>query len=700
MAEEAGGSSPLGHPKIQKSDSLCLPSDASKNCEDELLDILNMRHFAYTPKDFQWTRWGPGDIERIARTALDAKRDAYKKIKAVPETERTFENTIAAIEASGDEVGVFLNRIGFLMNVSPDAGVREAAKSALDRLNKEIVDIEYDEEIYRAVKTYAAKGEALEGSDAKLFRDTMRAYWRMGFEIDPALRAELKDNIKEINRLSIDFSQNINNYRDAIAVSREELEGLPESYIAGLKRDAEGMYLVGLDYPEVRPFLKNAISAERRKELNKKNLRKGGSKNIDLLREILKLRQKNARMLGYAHHADYALEIQMAKDGRTVFEFLQSLASRLRSGVERDINELRLLKREATNDPDAKLEHHDLSFYENGHKKRLFSVDDEKVREYFPLERVKAGMFSIYSRLFAITFEKLSGYPLYHEDAELYAIRDAGGDIIAYFILDLHPREGKYGHAGVFPIISGRRIAASSGDGYISPLVAMAANFPKPRPEHPSLLSHREVETFFHEFGHVMHGTLTTAPYASQSGTSVARDFVESPSQMLEHWIWESETIRMMSKHFRTGEKIPENILGSLIKAKYHMSAFFYIRQIVFALFDYRLHTEEAPDPLRVFNEIHQELIGVPMPKENLWPAGFRHLIGYDAGYYSYLWSKVYSSDMFTRFKQEGLLNPDMGRDWREWILEKGSSMEEIDLMRGFLGREPNNEAFLKEIGL
>lgn len=671
-----------------------------KDREDELLDILNMRHIAYTPKDFQWTQWGAGDIEQIASGALDAKRAAYRDIKAIPDAERTFENTVAAIEASNDEVNPVYGRIYFLMNVSSDAGVREAAKSALDRLNKEIIDIEYDEEIYHAIKEYAAKEEALEGSDGKLFRDTLRAYRRMGFEINPALRAELKDNIKEINHLSIDFSQNINNYRDLITVTREDLEGLPENYIAGLKRNAEGKYLVSLDYPELHPFLKNAMNEERRKEINEKNLRKGGSKNIDLLREILKLRQKNARMLGYAHHADYALEIRMAKDGRTVFEFLQSLAGRLKSGVERDINELRLLKRETANNPQAELRHHDLSFYENEHKKRLFAVDDEKIREYFPLEKVKTGMFAIYSRLFAITFEKLSGYPLYHEDAELYAIRDAGGDIIAYFILDLHPREGKYGHAGVFPIISGRRIAASSGDGYISPLVAMAANFSKPQAGHPSLLSHDEVETFFHEFGHVMHGALTAAPYASQSGTSVARDFVEAPSQMLEHWVWESETIRMMSKHFRTGEKIPEDILKSLIKAKYHMSAFFYMRQIVLALFDCRLHTEDSPDPLRMFDDIYRELIGIRMPEGNLRAAGFGHLMGYDAGYYSYLWSKAYSSDMFTRFKQEGLLNPDTGRDWREWILEKGSSTEEINLMRGFLGREPNNEAFLKEIGL
>lgn len=659
-----------------------------------------MRHITYTPKDFQWTQWGPGDIERIARTALDAKRDAYKRIKAVPETERTFENIIATIEASNDEVGAFLNRIGFLMNVSPDADVREAAKSALDRLNKEIIDIEYDEEIYRAVKEYAAREEVMKDSDGKLFRDTLRAYRRMGFEINPALREELKKNLKEISRLSIDFSQNINNYRDSIAVTREELEGLPENYIAGLKHNAEGKYLVSLDYPELHPFLKNAVNEERRKELNEKNLRKGGSKNIDLLREILKLRQKNARMLGYAHHADYALEIQMAKDGRAVFEFLQSLADRLKSGVERDINELRLLKREITNNPQAELRHHDLSFYENEHKKRLFAVDDEKVREYFPLEKVRTGMFAIYSRLFSITFEKLSGYPLYCEDAELYAIRGAAGDIIAYFILDLHPREGKYGHAGVFPIISGRRVMTESGEEYVSPLVAMAANFPKPQAGRPSLLSHDEVETFFHEFGHVMHGALTAAPYASQSGTSVARDFVEAPSQMLEHWVWESETIRIMSKYFRTGGELPADILESLVKAKYHMSAFFYMRQIVFALFDCRLHTEDSPDPLRMFDDIYRELIGIRMPEGNLRAAGFGHLMGYDAGYYSYLWSKAYSSDMFTRFKQEGLLNPDTGRDWREWILEKGSSAEEIDLMRGFLGREPNNEAFLKEIGL
>lgn len=658
------------------------------------------RKRAHRPEDFSWVAWEPEKIREVTDQTLENKREAYKRIKAIPGEERTWENTVFAVESSNYEADPLMNYVSILMHASPREEIREAAKSALEKFEKDIVDVEYDEELYRAVKEYASKQEALVGADKKLFDDMMRDYKRMGFELPKEKREALKRNIKELNQLGIDFSKNINDHEDHITVAREDLEGLPENYIERLKRDEAGRYRVTLKYPEFLPFMRNARKAEKRRELGAKFFRRGGPKNVELLKRMLELRRENARLLGYAHHADFVTEDRMAKNAQTVFAFLDGLRQGLKSGVEREMTELSSLKREMTGNPEERLEFYDISYYINEHKKRTFAVDDEKIREYFPLDQVIQGMLEIYSRIFSIRFEKLSGYPAWHPDVELFAIYESDGMPIAYFFLDLYPREGKYNHAAVFNLYSGRRVRSPDGETYLSPVCGMLANFPRPTAASPSLLSHDEVKVFFHEFGHVMHTTLTRAPYVSQSGTSVAHDFGEAPSQMLEHWVWEEDPIRMMSRHYETGDPLPQELLKSLLQAKRHMIAYDTMRQLTFGLFDRFIHIEDHPDVITAYNRLVEELIGYSMPEDNLFAAGFGHLVGYDAGYYGYLWSKVYSVDMFSRFKKEGIFNPKTGREYRSWILEKGSSMEEIDIVRKFLGREPDSSAFLEEIGL
>ncbi len=661
-----------------------------------------MKRLSYSKEEFAWITWTPADIGLAVRRALAAKKKAYRAIKKIKPPERTFENTIYAIEASGHDLSFAGSVCEVLMNASPDAKVRDAAKRAIDLFQDAVVDIEYDEGMYRSIMEYAAKHETLTGPDKKLFDDMVRGYKRMGFGLEKRKRNRLVKNLKELGRLETQFSKNIKDYRDHIAVTREQLAGLPESYVARLRTDAAGRYLVTMEYPDSIPFMENADDAHVRKMLADKLSRLGGANNIKCLKRILRIRRENAHLLGYRHHADFRTETRMAKNAKTVERFIGGLVKKVAPLAKKELKELEAFKREMTGDSRARIEYYDVAYYANHLRKKTLNVDKEKIREYFPLETVKRGMFEIYEKLFSISFRKLSGYPVWHPDVECYAVQDARGVALGYFFLDLYPRENKYGHCAVFPIKNGRTVSFHA-DAYVAPYVAMLTNFPKPGRGSPSLMSHEEVVVFFHEFGHIMHGLLTRAPYESQSGTSTARDFVEAPSQMLENWVWDRDMLGMMSGHYReTSRKLPDQLLRGLLAAKNFRIGYFTMRQLVLASFDYLLHTRLAPEKeiLTLYRDLVRKRLGVRLGARNLFAAGFGHLNGYDAGYYGYLWSQVYSSDMFTRFEKEGLLNKKTGADYRAWILEKGSSIEELDLVRGFLGREPNTKAFLKGIGL
>ncbi len=661
--------------------------------------MKNLKRKVYTKADFAWTAWDAGTIQKVAQEVLVHKKQRYTEIKSIPAKQRTFENTIVAIERAGAEIASRIAFIDVLLNASPNKDVREACNKALQMLQHQFIDIEYDEDLYRAVQEYSKKKEKLEGSDKKLFDETLRAYRRMGFALPKAKRDDLKKLLKELGKLEIDFSKNINDYNDHILVKPNEIDGLPERYLQHLARDAKGNYIVTLQYPDLVPFLENASHAGKRKELVDKNMKKGGKRNMVLLNRVLKLRKRHAEILGYNNHADFQTEERMAKTAKNVRSFIMDILPKLKPKVREEMKEMTVLKREHLKNPKAKLEYYDISYYGEKLQQKKFNIESEKIREYFPLQVVKKGMLEIYAEILGITFKKVTGYPSWHSDTEFYQVSNRGtSKPLAYFVLDLYPRENKYGHAAVFDCIHGWL----DGGIYNTPVAVMMTNFPKPSAEHPSLMSHDEVVTFFHEFGHVMHQILTTATYISQAGTSVARDFVEAPSQMLENWVWDAEMLQKLSGHYKDSKKkLPNEYIQNLLASKNHLIGYSSARQLTLALFDLLLHTSDIQDPAGAFDKITLQYLGIKRPKGNYWPAGFGHLCGgYDAGYYGYMWSKVYSSDMFTRFKKEGLLNKKTGINYRNWILEPGSSKEEIDLIKGFLKREPNSKAFLKEIGL
>lgn len=660
-----------------------------------------MKTIEYTQKDFDWVKWTPKDIEKVADEIISFQKNVNETIKNIPVREKTFQNTVEYLEIKGTEISPKINSIDILLEASPDKKVRDAAKRAIEKLQKELVELAYDEGVYNAIREYSNKKEKLLGEEKKLLSDTLRDYKRMGFDLPPEKRKLLKKNIKEIGKLASSFSKNINDHKDHIVVTKEQLAGLSENYINSLKRDKKGNYIVTLDYPDLHPFMENAVDEEKRKELAEKNLKQGGNKNIELLTKVLKLRGENAKLLGYKNHAEYKTEIRMAKNPKIISDFLESMVSKVVNGSDKDLDALRELKVKLTGNKKAKLEFYDIAFYSNELKKERFNVDNQKISEYFPLETVKSGMFEIYSKLLSVKFEKLSRIKLWHEDVEFFSIKDSKGNLIGYFALDLYPRDGKYGHACVAGFISGHIKNSKGGEVRVPPMQIMLANFPKPSKSSPSLLTHGDVNTFFHEFGHLIHNSLSKTKYASHSGFGVTRDFVEMPSQMFENWVWDKKMLKILSGHYLDPKKkLPETLVDNLIKAKQHMVNYSTLRQLMFGTYDLIIHTKGVNDVNKLYNDLVKKYTKFTLPKDSIFPAGFGHLMGYDAGYYGYMWSLVYAQDMFTRFKKEGLLNKKIGESYKKEVLEKGSSMDEMEMVKNFLGRKPNDKAFLEELGI
>lgn len=657
-----------------------------------------MKIKTYTKKDFAWTKWSEKDIKNTAKEIIKLKKERYSKIKNIKKEDRTFENTILALEFSDYDLSDKMGQIGVLSQASPSIVIRNAAHTARISLSSQLINIEYDEKIYKAVKDYADKKEKLIGVDKKLLKDMMLGYKRMGFNLNKGKREKLQKNIKELSKLSQTFSKNINDYKDYILVTDEEIDGLSDSYKKGLNRDKKtGKYKVTLEYPDSGPFMEKAKSSIKRKELSEKNSKKGGEKNLKIVKRVLKLRQENAKLLGYDTHADYVTEVRTVKSKKRALTFVNGLMKKIEKGVKKEISELNEIKQKQEGSKKLAIKHYDIAYYSDQLRQNKFSIDSEKIREYFPVDKVKKGTFEIYEKLFSIKFEKLLGFSLWHKDVELYAVKD-GGKIISYFALDLYPREGKYGHACAMDVFNGRE-TPNKGE-YTAPFAIMLSNFSKPRRKQPSLLGHSDVETFFHEFGHIMHMVLTKAKYSSQSGANTARDFVEAPSQMLEHWVWDKKMLNILSGHYKTNNVLPKEMIDNMLKAKFHMINYWVVRQLILALFDLKLHSELVENPTRLYSQLVKKHTGIETYKKHLFPAGFGHLMGYSAGYYGYMWAKVFGDDMFTRFKGGGLLNKKIGAEYRKHILEKGSSEEEMKLLERFLGRKPNNKAFLEEIGL
>lgn len=657
-----------------------------------MADMFNkdgVLHFNYQAQDL-----APAEAE--ARVKLEKDLAA---LIAIPQAERTFENTIMGYERAFDNYGNALGMSGFLSYVSTDKKFRDAANDLQMQISQYMVDVATRRDVYKAIREYTDTNPRLDPVQAKLVKEMLIGFKNSGMDLNDADLEKFKALNKEKAEYIIKFDKNIQEYKDPLAVTQEQLRGLGEDYIQKLSKTDDGKYLVTLDYPDYVPFMQNADDEQARKELEFKFNRRGGQENVELLEKTLTLRREIARLLGYKNHAELRLEDRMAKNPKTVMAFLKDLQKKLKPLGKKEDKEMIAYKNSKTGKNSRTLYSWESGYWSNKFRKENLELDSEKIKEYFPSQVVIDGMLDLFGGVFGITFEPVD-IPVWHPDVKAFKIKDkASGELVAYFYMDLYPREGKYKHAACFGLVEGEE----KQDGtYQIPFVAIVANLNKPSGDTPSLLKHGEVETLFHEFGHVLHNALTKAKYSAFSGTSVSWDFVEAPSQMLERWAWDPQVLKKISRHYKTGEALPDDLIKRMIAAKNFGAGGMYLRQDFFAQYDMTLHTADTtPDTTKLYFELTKKIRGLPLTKGTIPQASFGHIMGgYDAGYYGYLWSEVIAEDFFGEFKKNGIFNPETGLKFRREILEKGGTLDEEKMVENFLGRPADNKPFLKSIGL
>ena len=506
--------------------------------------------------------------------------------------------------------------------------------------------------------------------------------------------------------IGVRFNQHIADVDDVLVVTADDLDGLPEAYRDGLARDDDGGYLITMAYPDVVPFLDNARRRDRREQLARLFNDRAEATNRALLAEAVRLRERIAELFGRPSWAHHTMDEKMAHDPETVDTFYDGLLAELTPKAQAEIDAMARLLADDTGD--RQLQSWDWRYYDTVLRRSEYGVDPHEVAAYFPLQQVLDGLLAVTGEAFGLQYERLDDVPRWHPDVLTFAIADrATGERIAIAHMDLHPRDGKYSHAAAFDLVPGRRCDDGS---YRTPVSCIVANFTKPTADRPSLLTHEEVLTFFHEFGHVLHQTLTRAETVRFSGTNTERDFVEAPSQIMEHWCWRPEVLARFARHHDTGEAIPPELVDRLVAARNLNVGVATLRQIEFGVLDMGLHGPRRPedgagaDGCRDLDAILRRAEAVallPHQEGTFMPASFGHLLGgYDAGYYGYLWAEVFGDDMFSRFAAEGVTDPAVGAAYRTEILEPGGSVDANEMLERFLGRRPSNQAFLAKLGI
>ena len=653
----------------------------------------------------------PKTVDEVRAQTDAAIREADAALAIVvaqPAAQRTFASTFAAVDAITAQVSDLNSQLGTVAQSNLDAAVRDAANDATVKLSGWAVGVTYREDLYQVLQAVAAAKPALGAEEQRLVDFTMRDYRRAGLSLPSAERAEVEKLQKELAALNTEFAVNINQARAPIDFTAEELAGVPASFLEspGVKQP-DGKYRVMANVTwHAIAIAENARSAEVRRRVAVARSNLAREKNVAVLQKLVALRGEIARRLGYASWADYQIETRMAKNSEAIAKFYKDLRPVVRKKALVDHKTFLDAKIKDTGDKKAKLYPWDMSFYKNRVMKDKYSVDSEKVAEYFPVKAVFDGLFKITASLYGIEFKDVTSQakaldlPVWHPDVKLWSVTDKkSGELLGHIYTDLFPRPNKYNHAACWGLRS-RKVWA---DGTVQkPLAALVTNFTKPTADKPSLMPHEEVETFFHEFGHALHNILTQTKYGKFSGAQVELDFVEAPSQMFENWVWDPQVLSMFARHYKTGKPLPKETLEGMKNAHTLGTGLDTEHQIYYGMVDQKYHT--APngkiDTTKTGVDMLAQIELYPRPAGTYFQASFGHLVGYEGAYYGYLWSLVYAQDMFERFRKEGILNPAAGMYYRNKILGRGGSMDAADMLRDYLGREPKTDAFLRHLGL
>ena len=648
----------------------------------------------------------PEAVEASMKDGIAQANSALDQIGAQDLSKVTFKSTVVALDDLTYQAGNAANKATIIKETNTNPAMRTAAENAVKAHQEWAVGIDYREDVYKAIKAFADTHPKLTGEEEKLLNETLRDYRRAGLDLPPDQRKEVEQLRKELSKLGTDFDTNIVKASAPVIFTNADLDGLPDSFFAspGIKTGDDAYTVMANVTWQFNTVEENAKSEATRKQLYLVRETLAKDTNVPVLNQMLALRNKIALRLGYKSWDDYQTEVKMAKTGGNAKKYINDLVAGIQPKFDSEIAELQELKAADTNDSDAKIEVWDWRYYSNQRNKEKYAVDKEALRAYFPFQNVLDGMFNIYQSIFGLKFEQIAAPYKWIDDLDLYMVIDAAtGEPLGMFYLDMFPREGKFNHFAQFDIISGKLLPDGK---YQRPTVALLCNFPPPNGDTPSLMTHQDVETLFHEFGHALHSIVTRAKYSRFAGTHVPGDFVEAPSQMLQNWVWDKKVLDMFAADYRDpSKKISPDIIKKMNDAKLANAGVFYRRQFAFASLDLALHDqhpEDAPyDCVAMSNPILEKVF-LPIDPSTTFVSYFGHLNGYDAGYYGYAWADAIAADMATVFEKAkaGYLDKQAGMKLRREIYEPGESRDVTVSIEKFLGRKQSIQPFLKKIGI
>jgi oligopeptidase A len=629
----------------------------------------------------------------------------------------TWDSLMAPLDELRDRLHQVWSPVAHLNAVVNSEALRASYNACLPKLSAYWTELGQNERLQQAVMAISDDASAnLDPARLRALENNLRDFHLSGVDLPAMEKARYKAVMQELSALQSQFEDNVLDATNAWTchlLSDERLAGLPDSARAVLRQNAErrGLegWLITLEFPSYFPVMSYADNRELRRQVyeafvtraSDQGPQSGDYDNGELMERILGLRHELARLLGFASYAERSLATKMAASVEQVLEFLEDLAARSRPQAEQEFAELAEFAREEHRLKE--LAAWDVSYYSEKLRRQRYALSQEDLRPYFPETRVLPGLFAVVERLYGVRVNPAQGADLWHPDVRFYELRDAGGKLRAHFYMDLFARAKKRGGAWMDEY-RGRRHTAR---GLQTPVAFVTCNFTPPVGDRPALFTHDEVLTLFHEFGHALHHMLTRVDCYDVSGINgVEWDAVELPSQFMENWCWEREALALIAGHHETGEPLPEPLYERMLAARNFQSAMMMVRQLEFALFDFRLHAEYRPEQggrvLDIWRQVRDQVAVVPVPAFNRFPNAFSHIFagGYAAGYYSYKWAEVLSADAFSRFEEEGIFNRQTGQDFLRCVLEVGGSRNAMDSFIAFRGREPEVRPLLRHSGI
>jgi oligopeptidase A len=663
-----------------------------------------------------FSRIKPEHVVPAIDTLLQQNRDEiHQLLQSVDKPD--WKNFVEPIERLDDRLNRAWSPVSHMNSVVNSDELREAYNACLPKLSAYATEMGQNAELYRAYRAVQENDGSLDPAQKKMLENILRDFHLSGVDLPPAKKQRYKEISERLSTITSKFSENLLDATHAwtkLITDESELAGLPQSALDLARQTAEQRemdgWLLTLEFPSYYPVMTYADNRDLRNEMYRaystrasdQGPNAGEYDNSVLMDEILALRHEAALLLGFSNYAERSLAKKMAESPQQVLDFLNDLARRSKPQAEQEYAELEAYARDEHGLD--RLQAWDVAYYAEKLRQSRYNISQEELKPYFPQQMVVQGMFDVVSRLFDVSIVQTDSVDTWHPDVLFYEIRDRdGGELIGQFYLDLYARQKKRGGAWMDECAVRFRTA----DYMQTPVAYLTCNFSPPVGDKPALLTHDEVETLFHEFGHGLHHMLTRIDYPGVAGINgVAWDAVELPSQFLENWCWEREALEVVSGHYETGEEIPDDLYERMIAAKNFQSAMQMMRQLEFALFDFRLHMEYDPEKggrVLEFAEAVRDQVAVVRPPEwNRFAHGFSHIFagGYAAGYYSYKWAEVLSADAFSLFEEQGVFNVEAGRAFRENILEKGGSEDAMDLFVAFRGRKPDVEPLLRHSGI